>query len=60
MDTGSLLTVPRESVRELPSGLLDTPSQAVLCSLADVNPVEEQWGEAADTAFTGTFFLHLF
>ncbi|XP_076440382.1 uncharacterized protein LOC143279929 [Babylonia areolata] len=52
VDRGVTLEVGREGVRELPARLLDTPTQAVPCCLADVVPVDDEWCEAATTHFT--------
>ncbi|KAK7099992.1 fap1 adhesin-like [Littorina saxatilis] len=52
VDSGCVVDVGKESVRELPLRLLDTPAQAVLCCLADVVPVEEQWCDSALSFFT--------
>ena len=57
VDSGAVLDIGKECVRELPPRLLDTPAQAVACCLADVVPVEEQWCEAALTFFTGITIL---
>jgi len=57
VDSGAVLDIGKECVRELPPHLLDTPAQAVACCLADVVPVEEQWCEAALTFFTGITIL---
>ena len=57
VDSGAVLDIGNECVRELPPRLLDTPAQAVACCLADVVPVEEQWCEAALTFFTGITIL---
>ena len=59
MDRGVEVSVGKEGVRDLPPSLLDTPVQAVLCRLADVQPVDDQWGEIALSFFSGwhTAFL---
>nr|KAG5696920.1 hypothetical protein BaRGS_015884 [Batillaria attramentaria] len=52
VDSGACVEARKADLRELPSRFLDTPVQAVLCSLADLVPVDGQWCDDALTFFT--------
>lgn len=51
VDTGSLIEVSRDGVRELPNRFLDPPAQCVLCCLADLEPADGEWCDSALTYF---------
>ena len=53
MDYGSTYTVSKECLLSLPESVMVFEAQAVICRLADIEPVDEDWSDEAKDFFIG-------